>query len=454
MTEYDYQLFVIGAGSGGVRAARTAAAQGVSVAVAERCALGGTCVNVGCVPKKLYSIAAHYHEDFSDSRGFGWAIPAAPRFTWSTLRDRKKDEITRLNGIYQRLLDDAGVTVLRGRARIVDGHHVDVEGTTYSAEKILIAVGGRPWRPDFPGSEHMIDSNAVFDLATFPQRFMVYGGGYIAVEFASIFNGLGADTTLIYRGDLFLRGFDDEVRRFTCDELQKRGVSLSFGNTIVSIDRLQNGALQVTLDNGDVHEVDQVLCATGRRPHFDGLGLDAIKVELTDSGKLKVDDLYRTATPSVCALGDVIEGPELTPVALAHAMRFVSYHYGDAVPTPFDAAHVATAVFCHPTIGTVGMSEEKARHVCGAIRVYTTVFRPMKHTLSGRDARCMMKLVVDDASDQVVGAHMVGDDAGELIQGIAIAVRARLTKADVDATIGIHPTNAEEFVTLRTVTRR
>ncbi|WP_414499258.1 glutathione-disulfide reductase [Zymobacter sp. IVIA_12111.31 C1] len=454
MAEYDYQLFVIGAGSGGVRAARTAASRGVKVAVAEDRYLGGTCVNVGCVPKKLYSIAAHYHEDFSDSEGFGWTLEQAPRFTWATLRDHKKDEISRLNGIYQRLLDNSGVTTIEGRASIVDDHHVKVNGQTYSAETILVAVGGWPWRPDIPGSEHMIDSNAVFDLPEFPQRFLVYGGGYIAVEFASIFNGLGADTTLVYRGELFLRGFDHEVREFTRDEMAKKGVTLTFDTSINRIDRQADGSLKVTLDNGDAIEVDQVLCATGRRPHFDGLGLDNISVELTDSGKLKVDDYYRTATPSVCALGDIIDGPELTPVALAHAMRFVSYHYENVTPLPFDAGHVATAVFCHPNIGTVGVSEERAREQFDAIRVYSTSFRPMKHTLSGRDARCLMKLIVDDASDRVVGAHMVGDDAGELIQGIAIAVRAGLTKADFDATIGIHPTSAEEFVTMRTLTRR
>lgn len=451
--EYDYQLFVIGAGSGGVRAARTAASKGVKVAVAEKQYLGGTCVNVGCVPKKLYSIAAHYHEDFSDSEGFGWTLEQAPCFTWATLRDHKKDEISRLNGIYQHLLDSSGVTTLDGRARVIDAHHVEVNGQHYSAETILIAVGGWPWRPDFPGSEHMIDSNAVFDLPACPQRFLVYGGGYIAVEFASIFNGLGANVTLAYRGDLFLRGFDNEVREFTRDEMAKKGVSLTFNTTITRIDKQADGSLNVTLDNGETIEVDQVLCATGRRPHFDGLGLDNIKVELTDSGKLKVDEYYRTATPSVCALGDIIEGPELTPVALAHAMRFVSYHYEHIKPSPFDTGHIATAVFCHPNIGTVGVSEDVARQRFKAIRVYSTSFRPMKHTLSGRDARCMMKLIVDDETDRVVGAHMVGDDAGELIQGIAIAVRAGLTKADFDATIGIHPTSAEEFVTMRTPTR-
>lgn len=453
MAAFDYDLFVIGAGSGGVRAARTAAAKGVRVAVAEDRYLGGTCVNVGCVPKKLYSIAAHYHEDFKDSQGFGWTLDAAPRFDWATLRDRKTDEIARLNGIYQRLLDNAGVTTLHGRATLIDEHRVEVNGQTISAEKILLATGGWPWRPEIPGRDLMIDSNEVFDLPTLPRDMLVFGGGYIAVEFASIFNGLGVNTELVYRGDLFLRGFDHEVREFTRDEMAKKGLTLSFNCTLTAIERLESGRLKVTLDDGRVTEVDQVLCATGRKPHFEGLGLERVKVQRSDSGKLNVDERYQTATPSICALGDIIDGPELTPVALAHAMRFVDYHYNDVTPTPFDAEHVATAVFCHPNIGTVGLSEEAARERYTSIRVYSTAFRPMKHTLSGSDARCLMKLVVDDDTDRVVGAHMVGDEAGELMQGLAIAVKAKLTKADFDATIGIHPTSAEEFVTLRSVTR-
>lgn len=452
MAAFDYDLFVIGAGSGGVRAARTAAAQGVRVAVAEDRYLGGTCVNVGCVPKKLYSIAAHYQSDFKDCQGFGWTLDTAPRFDWATLRDRKCDEIARLNGIYQRLLDNANVTTLHGRAMLVDAHHVEVNGQRISAERILLATGGWPWRPEIPGRELMIDSNEVFDLPTLPKRMLVFGGGYIAVEFASIFNGLGVDTELVYRGELFLRGFDHEVREFTRDEMAKKGVTLSFNRTLSAIEKTSTG-LKVTFDDGRQCEVDQILCATGRKPHFNGLGLEQIDVEFADSGKLIVDALYQTKTPSVCALGDIIDGPELTPVALAHAMRFVDYHYKGVTPTPFDAEHVATAVFCHPNIGTVGLGEEAARKRFDKIRVYSTQFRPMKHTLSGSDARCLMKLIVDDATDRVVGAHMVGDEAGELMQGLAIAVKAKLTKADFDATIGIHPTSAEEFVTLRSVTR-
>ncbi|OHZ04494.1 glutathione-disulfide reductase [Salinicola sp. LHM] len=453
MANYDYDLFVIGAGSGGVRAARTAAATGVKVAVAEDRYLGGTCVNVGCVPKKLYSYAAHFHDAFEDSSGFGWTIPQAPKFDWATLRDNKIEEIKRLNGIYNRLLEGAGVTLINGRAKVVDAHAVEINGERITAEKILVAVGGWPWTPQFEGSEYTVNSNQVFDLDDFPKRFLVLGGGYIAVEFASIFNGLGADTHLVYRGALFLRGFDHEVREFTRDEMAKKGVNLHFEANIERI-RKVDGGLEVTLTNGEQLEVDAVLAATGRRPHLEGLGLDSLGVELNTDGTLKVNERYESSVPSILALGDVTGGPELTPVALAEAMHLVQHHYGDKTPGPLDYQNIATAVFCHPNIGTVGLSEEEARERFGAVRIYSADFRPMKHTLSGSDERCLMKLVVDDASDRVVGAHMVGDEAGETIQGIAIAVRAQLTKTDFDATVGIHPTAAEEFVTMRSLTRR
>nr|WP_298372675.1 glutathione-disulfide reductase [uncultured Halomonas sp.] len=453
MADYDYDLFVIGAGSGGVRAARTAAATGARVAIAEDRYLGGTCVNVGCVPKKLYSYAAHFHEAFTDSAGFGWQLPQPAQFDWAMLRDNKIEEIKRLNGIYGRLLDGADVRLIHGRARIVDAHRVEVAGETVSAAKILVAVGGWPWIPDFPGKEYAISSNEVFDLETFPKRFLVLGGGYIAVEFASIFNGLGSDSHLIYRGELFLRGFDHEVREFTRDEMMKKGVKLHFETTIESVEK-QGDALKVSLTNGEVLEVDALLAATGRRPHLQGLGLDKLDIELNPDGTLKVNDRFETSIPSILALGDVTGAPELTPVALAEAMHMTRVHFADEQAPALDYDNIATAVFCHPNIGTVGLSEEAAREEFDAIRVYTADFRPMKHTLSGSDERCLMKLIVDDASDRVVGAHMVGEDAGELIQGIAIAVRAKLTKADFDATVGIHPTGAEEFVTMRTPTRR
>ncbi|CAM3419938.1 glutathione-disulfide reductase [Halomonas lysinitropha] len=452
MSDFDYDLFVIGAGSGGVRAARTAASTGARVAVAEERYLGGTCVNVGCVPKKLYSYAAHFHEAFEDAGGFGWHLPEAPRFEWTTLRDNKISEIKRLNDIYGRLLDTSGVRLINGRALVEDAHHVAVNGETISAEKILVAVGGWPWVPDFPGKEHVVDSNRVFDLATFPERFLVLGGGYIAVEFASIFNGLGSDAHLVYRGDLFLRGFDQQVREFTRDEMAKKGVQLHFNTNIASIEKVEGG-LRVSLTNGEHLEVDTVLSATGRRPHLEGLGLDRLDIALTDSGHLHVNERFETSTPSILALGDVTGGPELTPVALAEAMQLVRYHFDEAEPVPLDYRNIPTAVFCHPNIGTVGLSEEQARETCGEIRIYVADFRPMKHTLSGSSERCLMKLIVDDASDVVVGAHMVGEEAGEVIQGIAVAVRAGLTKADFDATVGIHPTGAEEFVTMRVPTR-
>ncbi|SHE92367.1 glutathione reductase (NADPH) [Modicisalibacter ilicicola DSM 19980] len=450
--EYDYDLFVIGAGSGGVRAARTAAATGARVAVAEDRYLGGTCVNVGCVPKKLYSYAAHFHEAFEDSAGFGWELSQSPRFDWATLRDNKVAEIKRLNGIYARLLDGAGVQLINGRAKVVDAHSVEVAGRTYSAAKILVAVGGWPWVPDFPGREHALSSNEIFDLETFPRRFLVLGGGYIAVEFASIFNGLGSESHLVYRGELFLRGFDHEVREFTRDEMMKKGVNLHFETTIEAVEK-QGDALKVTLTNGETLEVDALLAATGRRPHLHGLGLDQLDVELNPDGTLKVNERFETSVPSILALGDVTGAPELTPVALAEAMHMSRQHFSDEQVPALDYQNIATAVFCHPNIGTVGLSEEAARAEYGAIRVYTADFRPMKHTLSGSDERCLMKLIVDDTSDRVVGAHMVGEEAGELIQGIAIAVKAGLTKADFDATVGIHPTGAEEFVTMRTPTR-
>lgn len=448
MTSLDYDLFVIGAGSGGVRAARMSAGFGARVAIAEDRYMGGTCVNVGCVPKKLYVYASEYGKSFADARGFGWDS-IRPDFDWATLRDNKKTEISRLNAIYERLLDGANVDVVDGRARIIDANTVAVGDKQYTAHKILIATGGWPYIPAFPGSEHAIDSNQVFDLETFPQRLVVVGGGYIAVEFAGIFNGLGAKVTQLYRGPLFLRGFDPDIRAHAAQEIARTGVDLRFETNVRSITRDDDG-LNLELTDGSTLQADCVLYATGRKPHLDGLGLENINVELTESGHIAVDEHFCTSEPDVYALGDVVGRMELTPVALAEGMSFARRQFGD-LNQAVDYDFIPTAVFCQPNIGTVGFTEDEAHARFEHLRLYKSTFRPMKHTISGREEKSFMKLIVDDASDRVVGAHMIGPDAGEIMQGIAIAMRAGATKAMFDSTIGIHPTAAEEFVTMREV---
>ena len=446
MAEFDYDLFVIGAGSGGVRAARMAAGFGARVAVAEDRYMGGTCVNVGCVPKKLYVYASEFGKAFRDARGFGWDSGPTP-FDWATLRDNKKTEISRLNAIYRNLLGGVDVDIIDGRAGIVDAHTVIVSGQHYSAGKILIATGGWPHIPDFPGSEYAVTSNEIFDLEQFPQRLVIVGGGYIAVEFAGIFNGLGAQVTQLYRGPLFLRGFDEDIRTHAAQEIPRTGVDLRFDINVASIQPGSHG-LQITLTNGDSLEADTVLYATGRKPNLQGLGLENVTARLTPAGMVEVDEHFRTAEPSVFAVGDVIGGMELTPVALAEGMAFAREQFGNA-EQQVDYDFIPTAVFCQPNIGTVGFTEQQARDKFGDIRLYKSSFKPMKHTISGRDEKTFMKLIVDDASDRVVGVHMMGPDAGEIMQGIAIALRAGATKAIFDSTIGIHPTAAEEFVTMR-----
>lgn len=446
MSNKDYDLFVIGAGSGGVRAARIAAGFGARVAIAEDRYMGGTCVNVGCVPKKLYVYASEFGKAFEDARGFGWDS-SKPAFDWSTLRDNKKTEISRLNAIYRKLLAGASADIIDGRARLVDAHTVAVGDRQYSAEKILIATGGWPHIPEFPGSELAITSNEVFDLEYFPERLVIVGGGYIAVEFAGIFNGLGAQVTQLYRGPLFLRGFDPDIRAHAAREILKTGVDLRFEVNVESISRGRDG-LDLQLTDGTQITADAVLYATGRVPHLDGLGLENVNIELTEFGTIAVDEHYRTSEPSIFAVGDVIGGMELTPVALAEGMAFARRQFGDPAQE-VDYDFIPTAVFCQPNIGTVGFTEEEARAKFGHIRLFKANFRPMKHTISGRDEQTFMKLIVDKASDRVVGVHMMGPDAGEIIQGIAIALRAGATKAVFDSTIGIHPTAAEEFVTMR-----
>jgi glutathione reductase (NADPH) len=446
VSQFDYDLFVIGAGSGGVRAARMAASFGARVAVAEDRYMGGTCVNVGCVPKKLYVYASEFGKGFQDARGFGWDSEK-PHFNWETLRDNKKTEISRLNAIYNNLLGGASAEVIEGRASIVDAHTVAVGEQRFRAEKILIATGGWPHIPEFPGSEHAITSNEIFDLEQFPQRLVVVGGGYIAVEFAGIFNGLGANVTQLYRGPLFLRGFDADIRAHAAQEIAKSGVDLRFETNVVSIQSGITGYM-LELTDGSTLEADAVLYATGRRPHLHGLGLENVNVQLDDAGFIAVDDTFRSSEPSIFALGDVIGGMELTPVALAEGMSFARREFNSQDARP-EYDFIPTAVFCQPNIGTVGFTEEQAEAEFGDITLYKSTFKPMKHTLSGRDEKTFMKLIVDKASDRVVGVHMVGPDAGEIMQGIAIALKAGATKEVFDATIGIHPTAAEEFVTMR-----
>ena len=446
MSDIDYDLFVIGAGSGGVRAARMAASFGAKVAIAEEQYMGGTCVNVGCVPKKLYVYASEFGKGFSDAREFGWHSEVQ-QFDWTTLRDNKKTEISRLNAIYRNLLSGVDADVIDGRATIVNSNTVAVGEQHYTARKILIATGGWPHIPDFPGSDLAVSSNEIFDLASFPERIVIVGGGYIAVEFAGIFNGLGARVTQLYRGPLFLRGFDPDIRAHASQEIRKSGVDLRFETNVESIARSADG-LQLTLTDGETLTADAVLYATGRKANLNGLGLENVNVDLTATGSIAVDRDFQTTEPGIFALGDCTDTMELTPVALAEGMAFARKQFGSAKPA-VDYDFIPTAVFCQPNIGTVGFTEDEARAEFGDITLYKSAFRPMKHTISGRDEKTFMKLIVDSASDRVVGVHMMGPDAGEIIQGIAIALKAGATKAIFDSTIGIHPTAAEEFVTMR-----
>lgn len=440
-------LFVIGAGSGGVRAARISAGLGAKVIVAEGLYLGGTCVNVGCVPKKLYVYGSEFGKAFKDAEGFGWTVDGTS-FDWPTLRDNKTREISRLNSIYDRLLEGSGAQVISGMATLIDAHTVEVNGTQYHAKKILLATGSWPTKPEFPGNELAITSNEIFDLDSFPQRLLVVGGGYIASEFACIFNGLGAQVTQLYRGDLFMRGFDNDVRVFAAEEIRKTGVELRFNSNIVSLSQTHEG-LEAQLTDGSSVVVDAVLCATGRHPNIEGLGLEKTAVTLDARGYVSADERFQTDEPSIFALGDMTGGPQLTPVAIEQAMAFAQTQFGDA-EKEMDYAFIPTAVFCQPNIGTVGFTEEACEARGIDIDVYMSDFKPMKHTLSGRDERTLMKLIVDKSSDRVIGLHMVGPDAGEICQGMAVAMKAGATKAHFDSTVGIHPTAAEEFVTMRT----
>lgn len=450
---YDFDLFVIGAGSGGVRAARFAAGFGARVAVAESRYLGGTCVNVGCVPKKLLVYGAHFAEDFEHAKGFGWTL-GAPEFNWSTLIANKDREIQRLNDIYRKLLLDSGVTLVEGHAKLTGPNGIEIDGKHYSAERILIATGGWPQVPDVPGREHAITSNEAFHLEALPKRIVVVGGGYIAVEFASIFNGLGAQTTLAYRGELFLRGFDGGVRTHLHEELVKHGVDVRFNCDIARIDKQADGSLTVTLKDGGTLDTDCVFYATGRQPMLDNLGLENVDVKLDKHGYIQVDEHYQSSEASILALGDVIGGVQLTPVALAEGMAIARRLFKPEQYRPVDYNHIPTAVFSLPNIGTVGLTEEQALEEGYSIQVFESRFRPMKLTLTDDQERTFMKLIVDSASDRVLGCHMVGPDAGEIVQSLAVALKAGATKRVFDDTMGVHPTAAEEFVTMRSPVSR
>lgn len=446
MAEYDYDLFVIGAGSGGVRAARFSANAGARVAVAEDRFMGGTCVNVGCIPKKLFVYAAHFHEDFQDAAAYGWTVKP-DSFNWRTLVENKDKEIKRLNGIYERLLEGSGVEIVHGRATVVDPHTVEVAGKHYTAEHILVAAGSWPNNWEFEGFEHVITSNEAFYLDELPKRVVVAGAGYIAVEFAGIFNGLGVDTTLVYRGDLIMRGFDNDIRHHLQQEMEKKGIKFKLQTTFDKVTKTEDG-LQAYCSDGTILEADQILFAIGRSPNVEGLGLEEAGVKLKDNGAVIVDDYFQTSVPSIHAIGDVIDRYQLTPVALAEGMALTKTLFRNE-PSTVDYEYIPTAVFSQPPVGTVGLTETEAREKYGDVSIFKSTFRTLKHTLTGSDEQTFMKMIVDKASDKVVGIHMVGTDAGEMTQGFAVALKAGATKAVFDSTIGIHPTSAEEFVTMR-----
>jgi len=446
MGAYDYDLFIIGAGSGGVRAARVAASHGARVGICEEYRVGGTCVIRGCIPKKLLVYGAHFAEDFEDARGFGWSVGPA-RFDWARLIANKDAEIDRLNRVYIQLLRDAGVDLFEVRGALEDAHTVAIEGKTVSAETVLIATGAAPVKPGVPGVAHTITSNEAFHLESLPGRVVVVGGGYIACEFASIFNGLGAEVVQLYRGNQILRGFDDDVRSVLAQEMRKKGVDIRVDHQARHFERTAEG-IEITLGDGIQITADVVMCATGRAPLTAGIGLAAAGVALDARGAVVVDEFSRSSVPNVYAVGDVTDRMNLTPVALNEGLAFAETVYG-GTPRKVDHHNIASAVFSLPNVGAVGLTEAEARDRLGEVDIYKSSFRPLKHTLTKRDEMTMMKLIVDAASQRVVGVHMVGAEAAEIVQGVAIAIKMGATKADFDATVGIHPSAAEEFVTMR-----
>lgn len=445
MSEYDYDLFVVGAGSGGVRAARVASELGAAVAIGEIDRMGGTCVNVGCIPKKLFVYGSHFAYDLNDAKGYGWSTQ--PSFDWATLKENKDREIARLNGIYESLLKRAGVDIMRGRVRLLDAHTIEIGDLRRSAKRILIATGGKAIVPDIPGRDHALTSNAVFSLDELPRRMMIVGAGYIALELGSMLCALGVDVTLIHRGEEILRGFDHDLRCHLHAELEAKGMRIVLETQVAEI-RKTDSAFEARLNSGELLETDFPIFAIGREPNVEGLGLQELGVELGQRGGVVVDENYSSSVPSIHAVGDVIDHIQLTPVAVAEGMHFAHHFYGRGEHR-IDYASIPTAVFCQPELATVGLTETQAWHHCQDVRVYKSVFTPLKLALSERKEHTIVKLVVDASDDRVVGCHMAGHGAAEIIQGLAVAIKAGATKAHFDATIGIHPTAAEEFVTLR-----
>ncbi|MFC5585906.1 glutathione-disulfide reductase [Nitratireductor kimnyeongensis] len=447
MSDFDYDLFVIGGGSGGVRAARVAAGLGKRVAIAEEYRFGGTCVIRGCVPKKLYVYASQFPEHFEDAAGYGWSVPK-PTFDWKTLVTNKDREITRLEGLYRKGLENAGAEIFETRATLVDRHTIDMGGKRVTADKIIVAVGGRP-NPHvaLPGQELCISSNEAFDLPELPSSIVIEGGGYIAVEFANIFHGLGVDTTLVYRGKEILSRFDLDLRRELHATMEAKGIRIICQDVLTQVEKRSDGQLGVHLKSGETLKAGQVMLAIGRIPNTEGLGLEAAGVETGKTGEIIVDAYSRTNVDNIWALGDVTNRVQLTPVAIHEAMCFIETEYKDN-PTEVDHETIATAVFSQPEIGTVGLSEDEAAQRFDRLEIYRASFRPMRHTLSGRQEKMLMKLVVDAESRRVLGAHVMGPDAGEMAQVLGISLKARLTKDDFDRTMAVHPSAAEELVTM------
>lgn len=448
MSDFDFDLFVIGAGSGGVRASRVAASHGARVAVAEEHRVGGTCVIRGCVPKKLLVYGAHFAEDLKDARKFGWDVPDC-KFDWNVLRDNVLGEVDRLEGLYGETLSNHKVTVFKARATIVEPQKIRLaDGKEITAGRILIATGGWPHVPEFPGSEHAITSNEVFHLEKLPKRIVIAGGGYIANEFAGIFNEFGSKVTIVNRGDTILRGYDEQIRDRLLQISMTKGIDFKFNAPFQSIEKKDDGSLTVHLENCDAIEADAVLVAAGRVPNTKGLGLEDVGVECDKDGAVKVDETNQSSVPSIYAVGDVTNRVQLTPVAIREGQAFADSVFGGK-PTVVDYANIPSAVFSHPPIGAVGMTEAEARNKLGSIRTYTSDFRAMKNVLAGRNERALYKMIVNAATDQVVGLHMIGPDSPEILQAAAIAVKAGLTKADFDATVALHPSMAEELVLLK-----